>query len=61
MNTLLPVPMKKPRRFNRPELMRFFAEFVQRQNNIAIMFWEYINFNDKRLDEIQDQIKRLRG
>jgi len=56
-NPLIPVPIEKPRRL-RPDVERFFADFIRRQDSMARMFWEYICRNDERMDRFEEALMR---
>lgn len=55
-NPLLPSP-EKPRRL-RPDVERFFVDFIRRQDSMARMFWEYICRNDARMDQFEEALRR---
>lgn len=60
MDTMPLLQIEKPRRINRPELERFFTELLRQQENLALMFWEYICRNDNWRDGIEEAIQELR-
>lgn len=59
-NPLLPISLRKPQRYNRPELERFSIEIKKSINGMALMFWEYILRNDARVDQLEEELRRKR-